>query len=344
MIFWLIGIAANFYGWFCDFDESRRKQYYGKQEGNLFFRAKNGQLNVPKAVVIFALVEMLPSVLLALFLHYAKGEGQSDSIGYWAGACWNAAFAVLHYLTARKNIKKSKENRVKQIARRAEWQAREWTPEEFSQRYLKTVKGNDGEEFLVLFAWIRATPSEGKLTLAQMLIDWSRVPEDQAWPDKKYHPKSLPTGFVGVAALTAKLTVLNWLGFVVAVLQSGCNWLFKHWRVVIPVLVAVAGIAIIINACNKPPKVKIDESQISKINSENRAERIKELTEVVEANADVIKTVDERTELVDVAAEARNQEVDKRVAEADKKIQEAKANGKDVTASELECLLTGVCQ
>lgn len=132
--------------------------------------------------------------------------------------------------------------------------------------------------------------------------------------------------------LALKLALLNALG-----------WIQTHWRILPGVFIVVFVFAFVLKQCNRRT-VKIDEAQIQKINSENRAERIKELTEVVEANADVIKTVDERTELVDVAAEARNQEVDKRVAEADKKIQEAKANGKDVTAEELECLLTGACQ
>ena len=133
--------------------------------------------------------------------------------------------------------------------------------------------------------------------------------------------------------LAIKLFVLNTLG-----------WAHENWRIGAGVFLALFVVIFVYKACNKPPKVKIDESQISKINSENRAERIKELTEVVEANADVIKTVDERTELVEVAAEARNAEVDARVKKADEKIQEAKSNGKDVTAEELECLLTGACQ
>ena len=189
MFFWLIALGANFFGWWCDFDESRRKAFYGKQEGNLFFRTDKGQLNVTKAVIIFATIEIGVSVFLALFLHHAKGEGQSDSIGYYAGACWNAAFAILHYLTARKNIKRSKENRIKQIARRVEWQSQEWTTDEFAMKYLRSVRGNDGESFLLLFAWIRVPEGFDQLhRLATALIDWSRLPDAQAWPDKKYHP------------------------------------------------------------------------------------------------------------------------------------------------------------
>lgn len=193
MIYWLIGLALNVYGWYCDFDESTRKKFYGKQEGNLFFRGKNGQLNVPKAIAIFATVEIGVSILLAMFLHHAKGEGQSNDIGYWAGACWNVAFAVLHYLTYRKNAKKSRENRIKQIAKRKEWQAKEWTLDEFAYKYLRADRANDGESFLLLFAWIRVptqpTNEESDRVLAQALLNWSRLPDAQAWPDKKFHPK-----------------------------------------------------------------------------------------------------------------------------------------------------------
>ena len=130
--------------------------------------------------------------------------------------------------------------------------------------------------------------------------------------------------------LALKLFVLNALG-----------WAQENWRIVLGVFLALFVFIFVFKACSKPKAVKIDEAQISKINSENRAERIKELTEVVEANADVIKTVDERTELVDVAAEVRNAEVDAKVREAEKKIVEAKQQGKDITAEELEALLLG---
>ena len=192
MIFWLIGIAANFYSWFLDYDESRRKKYYGKQEGNLFFREKDGELDRRKAVIIFLLLEILPSVMMMLFLHHAKGEGQSDNIGYYAGACWNLGFALLHYITARKNIKRSKARRILQIAKRKEWQSGTWTREEFARTYLGSTRGNAGDTFLLLFAWIRVPTlsnyEETIYTLADALIAWSRLPDDQAWPDKKFHP------------------------------------------------------------------------------------------------------------------------------------------------------------
>lgn len=131
------------------------------------------------------------------------------------------------------------------------------------------------------------------------------------------------------------LTLLSWVVMMAR----------KHWKVTlifVGIVFLLATVVLFTKSCVRK-KVNIDEAQIQKINSENRAERIKELTEVVESNADVIKTVDERTELVDVAAEARNQEVDARVKKADEAIVAAKREGKDVTAEELECLLVGGC-
>ena len=137
--------------------------------------------------------------------------------------------------------------------------------------------------------------------------------------------------------LALKLFALNVLGMI----QAGLQWALVNWRIILGVFLIIFVFAFVLRQCNRPPKVKIDEAQIQKINSENRAERVKELTEIVEANEEVIKTVDERTELVDVAAEARNQEVDARVKKADEAIQSAKKEGKDVTAEELEALLLG---
>jgi hypothetical protein len=122
-------------------------------------------------------------------------------------------------------------------------------------------------------------------------------------------------------------------------LKNAFGWAYANWRIVLGVFLLFFVFAFVHRQCNRPPKVKIDEAQIQKINSENRAERIKELTEVVESNADVIKTVDERTELVEVNIIERNAEVDMKVREADLKIQEAKKEGKDITGPELECIL-----
>jgi preprotein translocase subunit SecF len=89
----------------------------------------------------------------------------------------------------------------------------------------------------------------------------------------------------------------------------------------------------------------IDQESINKINSANEAERKQELREVIEKNADTVKTVDNRTAITETNIEQRNQEIEAKIKQADKKILEAKSQGRDVTAEELEkCLLEGDCK
>lgn len=135
--------------------------------------------------------------------------------------------------------------------------------------------------------------------------------------------------------LALKLFALNVLGMV----QAGLRWAQDNWRLVAGIIMALAISLLIYKACFVHKPIQIEETSLEKIKSENKAERIKELTKVVEANADVIKTVDNRTELSEVNNIERNREVDARVKKADEALQAAKAQGKDVTAEQLECIL-----
>jgi hypothetical protein len=106
----------------------------------------------------------------------------------------------------------------------------------------------------------------------------------------------------------------------------------------------LTGVILIYRACNKPPKpLTVDEPTLSKINSHNAAERQKALEETVYENAEVVKTVDERTTIAESNVIEMQREVDKKVAEADKKIEAVKREKGDVTAEELECILVGNC-
>ncbi len=127
------------------------------------------------------------------------------------------------------------------------------------------------------------------------------------------------------------LLLANIAGFVVA-----------HWRWFAVAGVVLLFVFIVVNSrgCGNG-SVKIDEKTIQSINSANEKERKAELQKVIEDNQDVIKTVDERTELAGVNRVEREREIDAKIAEAEKKIQEAKSQGKDVTSAELECILTG---
>ncbi len=85
--------------------------------------------------------------------------------------------------------------------------------------------------------------------------------------------------------------------------------------------------------------VKIDEDTINRINKGNEKERKAELEKVILENSDVVKTVDERSNIAETNVIERNRLLDEKIKEVDKKIAESKANGKDVTQAELICLL-----
>jgi hypothetical protein len=87
--------------------------------------------------------------------------------------------------------------------------------------------------------------------------------------------------------------------------------------------------------------VKIDENSIQKVNSPNERERKKELQAIIEDNQDIIKTTDERTEIVNINVVEKNREIDDKVKAADARIQEVKQQKGDVTSEELEKILLG---
>lgn len=96
---------------------------------------------------------------------------------------------------------------------------------------------------------------------------------------------------------------------------------------------------LLLRGCGRSPS--IDQEQIEKINKANEKERKAELQKVIEENAEVVRTVDNRTSIAETNVIERNRSIDEKVKEADKAITEAKKQGRDVTAAELECLLTG---
>jgi len=111
--------------------------------------------------------------------------------------------------------------------------------------------------------------------------------------------------------------------------------------VVILLIVLISGLWL--RSCfNKP--AKLDIKNIEKINSKNESERLKALSETVERNADVVKTVDGRNRISEQDEASKQAAIWAKVKEADEKIQAAKSIGKDVTGPELECILTGVCE
>jgi len=112
--------------------------------------------------------------------------------------------------------------------------------------------------------------------------------------------------------------------------------------IILGLILFVVIVTFIFRVCSPKP-ASIDQKSINKINAANETERKAELQKVIEKNADVVKTVDERNTISEINEVERNAQIHAKIAEADKKIADAKANGRDVTGPELECLLTGNC-
>lgn len=118
------------------------------------------------------------------------------------------------------------------------------------------------------------------------------------------------------------------------------GWIYANRRIV---LIGIASILIALTAfcgyrgCKS--RATIDQTKIDALNKKNEAERKQELREIIDQNADVIKTVDERNTLTELTIEQRSAEAEKKVQEVDKKIAEIKADNRDVTREEFLCLL-----
>lgn len=107
----------------------------------------------------------------------------------------------------------------------------------------------------------------------------------------------------------------------------------------------VVGLVVIIasgfwlKSCFSRKPITVDPERLNKINTKTATEIKKEVQRVVEDNADVITTNDERSTIAEVNVVERNREVDDKVAVATQKIIEAKNNGQDITQEKLQCIL-----
>lgn len=119
----------------------------------------------------------------------------------------------------------------------------------------------------------------------------------------------------------------------------GVLWI-KIFIIAVPIILIIVFFGWIFSHCkSKPP---ITPEQVQKINSRNAAERISALNEVVEQNADTIKTVDGRNTLANVEIEKRSDEAAARVLDANAKVVQAKAgDGRDVSEQEILDLIEG---
>jgi hypothetical protein len=97
-------------------------------------------------------------------------------------------------------------------------------------------------------------------------------------------------------------------------------------------------IAFTFKAC-KSKSAKVDLDTVNKINNGNAAEVHKQVREMVEENAEVTTTVDNRTTIADTNVIERDRLLNEKIRVVEQKISAAKANGGNVTQEELQCLL-----
>lgn len=112
----------------------------------------------------------------------------------------------------------------------------------------------------------------------------------------------------------------------------------KAKLVSVGVVLLIIVIGVVTYKCSHRP-AKIDLETVNKINNANEKERKAELQKVIEDNADVVRTVDNRSAVTEVNVVERNRAIDDKIKAVDAKIAEAKSQGRDVTQDELNCLL-----
>lgn len=121
------------------------------------------------------------------------------------------------------------------------------------------------------------------------------------------------------------------------------RWVIIGTLVLVGIIITVLGLWL--RSCVRTRRAKISEASIQKINKANDAERKAELEKVINDNADVIKTVDERKTLAEAHEAERDAAIWAKIQDADEKIVAAKAQGHDVTSEELHCILVpGDCK
>ena len=108
--------------------------------------------------------------------------------------------------------------------------------------------------------------------------------------------------------------------------------------VMILVVVAVIVAGLWLRSCFKSTP-KLDIKNIEKINKANEKERLKELEQTIVENQSVVRTVDKRNAIAEVSEAEKQLQIQIKIEEVNQKIATAKAQGRDVTGPELECML-----
>jgi uncharacterized membrane protein len=118
----------------------------------------------------------------------------------------------------------------------------------------------------------------------------------------------------------------------------------KAQRAVLVALIAVGVVIFLVifglvyRSCSSK-SAKVDLETVDKINDGNKAEVRKEVRELVEENAEVVTTVDNRTTIAETNVVERERVLDEKVRVVEQKIAEAKSIDGNVSQEDLQCAL-----
>lgn len=181
LLIMLAGIAVGLAGIWVDWDVSKRFIYYGQKEATDWLKDDEGFMSHWK-VGVMTFIKFLP------FLLYFHPE-----VGAWV-ALWGPIVGAGHLVMGMNNRKNAKLNRLKQIVIRQTIQNWTGTDAELERARFKIIMRNNhtGLWRIPLFGWIQVEADNAleaipKLRLAMQ--EWARLPESEAWPDTKFHPK-----------------------------------------------------------------------------------------------------------------------------------------------------------
>lgn len=182
------GFAVFVFGWFfTDYDESRRRFYYGQAEDHQWFNNPDGSLNRRNLFLFTALFHGGFLTILYLSAEYLKNSEQTYNVGLCAVGAWLVGAGLIHYFKGRSHIKSTAKGRVLQIAYRENLKRYIDRPQELFIRSYRTSK--NGDMYVERVPWIKARTLEG---LQIALTEWAAIPDSELkkiWVDLKWHPK-----------------------------------------------------------------------------------------------------------------------------------------------------------
>jgi hypothetical protein len=115
------------------------------------------------------------------------------------------------------------------------------------------------------------------------------------------------------------------------------------WPKIISVVIVVVVLLVLVGglrSCfSKGKTAKVDLEIVDKINSKNANEARADVNRMVEENIDVVRTVDNRTTLVEANAVERDRLIAEKKVVVNREVEKAKAIDGNVTQEELQCIL-----